>query len=106
VVWFLGINAAFWQNVDADAHGRYANEFQIALSAGGALAVKIVDDVIRKYADQWGLTGANSVGYLCGHPEMVEHAKGILKRIGFNKENLKEEVYWPAKAAGEEEGHQ
>jgi hypothetical protein len=36
----------------------------------------------------------------------VEHAKGILRRIGFNKENLKEEVYWPAKAAGEEEGHQ
>ena len=65
-----------------------------------------VDDLIRKYADQWGLTGANSVGYLCGHPEMVEHGKGILKRIGFNKENLKEEVYWPAKAAGEEEGHQ
>ena len=57
-----------------------------------------VDDVIRKYADQWGLTGANSVGYLCGHPEMVEHAKGILKRIGFQKENLKEEVFWvPAK---------
>ena len=51
-----------------------------------------MDDVIRKYADQWGLTGANSVGYLCGHPEMVEQAKGILKRIGFNKENLKEEV--------------
>jgi ferredoxin--NADP+ reductase len=65
-----------------------------------------VDDVIRKYADQWGLTGANSVGYLCGHPEMVEHAKSILRRIGFNKENLKEEVYWPAKPAGEEEGHQ
>jgi hypothetical protein len=33
---------------------------------------------------------------------MVEHGKGILKRIGFKKENLKEEVYWvPAKAAGE-----
>ena len=29
---------------------------------------------------------------------MVEHGKGILKRIGFKKENLKEEVYWvPAK---------
>jgi ferredoxin--NADP+ reductase len=60
-----------------------------------------VDDLIRKYADQWGCTGANSVAYLCGHPEMVEHGKGILKRIGFTKENLREEVYWvPAKAAG------
>jgi NAD(P)H-flavin reductase len=61
-----------------------------------------VDELIRKYADQWGCTAANSIAYLCGHPEMVEHGKGILKRIGFKKENLKEEVYWvPAKAAGE-----
>lgn len=59
------------------------------------------DDLIRKYADQWGCTGQNSTAYLCGHPEMIEHAKGILKRIGFQKEHLKEEVYWvPAKAAG------
>jgi hypothetical protein len=37
---------------------------------------------------------ANSMAYLCGHPKMVEHGKGILQRIGFKKENLKEEVYW------------
>ena len=53
-----------------------------------------VDDVLRKYADTWGLNGANSVGYLCGHPDMIETGKGILKRIGFTKEVLKEEVYW------------
>jgi ferredoxin--NADP+ reductase len=53
-----------------------------------------VDDLIRKYADNWGCTAAKSIGYLCGHPEMIEHAKGILKRLGFQKENLKEEVYW------------
>jgi len=52
------------------------------------------DDVLRKYADLWGLAGANSVAYLCGHPEMVEHSKGILKRIGFGKEFIKEEIYW------------
>jgi len=58
-----------------------------------------VDDLIRKYADQWGCTAANSVAYLCGHPEMIERGKGILKRVGFHKENLKEEVYWvPSKA--------
>src|ERR1700726_3555645 len=28
-----------------------------------------VDDLIRKYADTWGLNGANSIGYLCGHPQ-------------------------------------
>jgi hypothetical protein len=31
---------------------------------------------------------------------MIEHGRGILKRVGFQKENLKEEVYWiPARAA-------
>jgi hypothetical protein len=31
---------------------------------------------------------------------MVEHAKGILKRVGFEKQNLKEEIYWvPTKVA-------
>ena len=59
-----------------------------------------VDELIRKYADMWGLNGTNAVGYLCGHPEMIEHGKGILKRRGFPKEALKEEVYWiPGKEA-------
>jgi ferredoxin--NADP+ reductase len=53
-----------------------------------------VDDLIRKYADMWGLNGSNAVGYLCGHPDMIENGKGILKRIGFAKEVLKEEIYW------------
>jgi len=53
------------------------------------------DDVLRKYADQWGLDGTNTVAYLCGHPEMIEHSKAILKRRGFTeKGTVKEEVYW------------
>jgi len=57
------------------------------------------DDILRKYADQWGLDASNSVAYLCGHPEMIEHSKAILKRRGFtDKGAIKEEVYWvPAK---------
>ncbi len=59
-----------------------------------------VDDVLRKYSDMWGLNGSNSVAYLCGHPDMIENGKSTLKRIGFTKEHLKEEVYWiPAKEA-------
>lgn len=59
-----------------------------------------VDDVMRKYSDLWELDGTNSVGYLCGHPDMIENGKSILKRIGFTKEHLKEEVYWiPGKEA-------
>jgi ferredoxin--NADP+ reductase len=57
-----------------------------------------VDDIVRKYADQWGLTGADTTGYLCGHPQMIETGKGILQRHGFDKKTLREEVYWiPAK---------
>ena len=59
-----------------------------------------VDDVLRKYADLWGCTAKNSTAYLCGHPDMIENGKGMLKRIGFQKEHLKEEIYWiPEKAA-------
>jgi ferredoxin/flavodoxin---NADP+ reductase len=53
-----------------------------------------VDDLLRKYTDAWGISGANAVGYLCGHPGMVANSMGILQRIGFTKDILKEEVYW------------
>ena len=57
------------------------------------------DDILRKYADHWELDPSNTVAYLCGHPEMIEHSKAILKRRGFSdKKAIKEEVYWvPAK---------
>ena len=57
------------------------------------------DDVLRKYADQWGLDGLNTMAYLCGHPDMIANSKAILKRRGFtDKGAVKEEVYWvPAK---------
>lgn len=53
-----------------------------------------VEDVIRKYVDQWGLTGAGTTAYLCGHPHMVKLAIGILERRGFGKLSLKKEAYW------------
>ena len=53
------------------------------------------DDILRKYADHWELEPSNTVAYLCGHPEMIEHSKAILKRRGFtDKGAIKEEVYW------------
>lgn len=59
-----------------------------------------VDDLLRKYSDQWGLNGANAIAYICGQPQMIDNSKGILKRIGFTKETMKEEVYWvPARKA-------
>jgi len=56
------------------------------------------DDILRKYADQWGIDPSNAVAYLCGHPEMIQHSKAILKRRGFtDKGAIKEEIYWVPK---------
>ena len=54
-----------------------------------------IEDILRKYADQWELWPEDTVAYVCGHPEMVENSKAILKRGGFvEKGAVKEEVYW------------
>src|SRR6267154_2643478 len=57
------------------------------------------DDILRKYADSWGLDATNTHAYLCGHPDMIANSKAILKRRGFlDKTGIKEEIYWiPAK---------
>jgi ferredoxin--NADP+ reductase len=57
-----------------------------------------VDDLIRKYVDDWNLKPAETTGYLCGHPSMCENGRGILQRAGWKKDALFEEVYFqPAK---------
>lgn len=56
-----------------------------------------VEDLIRKYSDQFDLNPEATTAYACGHPEMIEKAKGILQRRGFPKESLKEEQYWVQK---------
>jgi ferredoxin--NADP+ reductase len=53
-----------------------------------------VDDVIRKYADQWSLSARDTTAYLCGHPEMIAHAKEILRRHRWEKDAVKEESYF------------
>lgn len=59
-----------------------------------------VEDVIRKYTDMWKLSGADTSCYLCGHPQMIEHGMGILARRGFQKNSIRQEVYWiPAREA-------
>jgi ferredoxin--NADP+ reductase len=59
-----------------------------------------VDDLVRKYGDFWGLTPANTSAYLCGHPAMIENAKGILKRRGWENEAVKAEAFFiPGKEA-------
>ena len=43
---------------------------------------------------EWKLDPADSSGYLCGHPQMIELGRGILLRGGYAKESVREEVYW------------
>ena len=58
------------------------------------------EDLLRAYTHRLGLTHGDTTAYLCGHPGMIENGKGILKRAGFTKESIKEEIYWiPAKGA-------
>jgi ferredoxin--NADP+ reductase len=52
------------------------------------------EDVLRKYVDGLELHPAETTAYLCGHPQMIDNAKGILRRRGFSKEFVREEVYW------------
>jgi ferredoxin--NADP+ reductase len=56
-----------------------------------------VEDVLRKHADRVGFDGTNAVGYSCGHPDMIEKAKGIMSRARFPKERIKEEKYFTIK---------
>lgn len=56
-----------------------------------------VEDVLRKYSDHLGFDHTNAVGYACGHPQMIENAKGILARARFPKERIKEEKFFVLK---------
>jgi ferredoxin--NADP+ reductase len=53
-----------------------------------------VDDLLRKYATDWGLRPEETTGYLCGHPTMVENGRGILQRAGWKKDAMFEEIYF------------
>jgi ferredoxin--NADP+ reductase len=53
-----------------------------------------VDDLIRKYTDQWALGAGDTTAYLCGHPDMISNGKGILLRRRWTKDALREEAYF------------
>lgn len=54
-----------------------------------------VDDLLRKYADSWGLRPETTTAYFCGHPNMVENGRGILERAGWKRDAVFEEIYFP-----------
>jgi ferredoxin--NADP+ reductase len=65
-----------------------------------------VDDLLRKYADSWGLRPETTTAYLCGHPSMVENARGILQRARWKKDAMFEELYFqPGKSSQPAQAH-
>jgi ferredoxin--NADP+ reductase len=52
-----------------------------------------VEDILRKYTDELHLDPQHTTVYLCGHPQMIENGKGILRRRGFPQESIRREVY-------------
>ena len=58
------------------------------------------EDVVRKHADAFGATPANSVAYLCGHPEMIATVRGIMRRRGYEPKDVREELYFQPGKAG------
>ena len=59
-----------------------------------------IEDVLRKHLDALGFEPSATTTYLCGHPQMILNAKGILERRGFQKEFIREEVYWVPEKGG------
>jgi ferredoxin--NADP+ reductase len=53
-----------------------------------------VDDLVRKYVAEWRLNPAETTGYLCGHPSMIENTRGILQRAGWPNGCTFEEAYF------------
>lgn len=69
---------------------------RIWLDPGWKGEVGRAEDVTRKHLDALGFTAADTTAYVCGNPVMIENVKGVLKRAGFPKESIKEEIYWVA----------
>jgi ferredoxin--NADP+ reductase len=53
-----------------------------------------VEDIVRKHADQSDFSSANSVAYVCGHPQMIENVRDILTRARYLGHQIREEQYF------------
>ena len=50
-------------------------------------------DILRKHADRLGYTPGDCTSYVCGNPDMVAQAAGVLTRAGFPPESVRMERY-------------
>lgn len=56
-----------------------------------------VEDVLRKHCDVLPLGEPELAAYLCGHPQMITNARGILQRSRVAAERIHEEKYFTIK---------
>jgi len=45
--------------------------------------------------DDFGLDPSNTIGYICGNPDMILSAEATLLERGFPEAQVKKELYWP-----------
>jgi ferredoxin--NADP+ reductase len=53
------------------------------------------EDVLRKYADEFGINPGTGSVYLCGHPGMISAGRSMMRRKGLADLDILEEQYWP-----------
>lgn len=56
-----------------------------------------VEEILRKWMDRVGFDSAETAGYACGNPQMIENAKGILARARLAEDAIHEEKYFTLK---------
>jgi ferredoxin-NADP reductase len=54
-----------------------------------------VEAILEPVLDEFGLTPANSVAYICGNPDMITTAEERLLARGYAEEQVHKELYWP-----------
>jgi ferredoxin--NADP+ reductase len=53
-----------------------------------------VEDVLRKHMDAYSFPLDDTAVYTCGHPQMIDKAKGIFERVGLPEDAIHEEKYF------------
>ena len=54
-----------------------------------------VETIVGPVCDELGLTSENTIGYICGNPDMILTVEELLHRRGFPETQVKKELYWP-----------
>ncbi len=54
-----------------------------------------VEAILEPVLDEFDLTPANSVAYICGNPDMIMTAEERLVARGYAEEQVHKELYWP-----------